>query len=353
MAPAIQTLAERRMFMKDEGRVHGKRIRCIGVFVIAVVFFGCGLAWAADFEIRFGYAPPPGMAPDVTFKKFKEIVEKESKGKIQVSLFGSAQLGGDRAVIEACQSGNLEMACGSTQNWSVFTKAFRVFDLPFMMKSRESAYKILDGEIGKQVIAQFEKETGLKFVIFTEYGGMRHMWQNRKEVRVPADLAGMKIRAVMSPIEMAILRGFGANPTALDWGEVYAALKQKTIDGQGNSLELMYLAKHYEVLPYCTILSYVWSAEPAAINRKFFEKLPKDLQNLVLSAARRAELAGRDYTKEREPWYRKKCEEAGVKFYDPKPEEMKLWINKVVPSVWDQFKKEIGEDNIQRVKNAQ
>ncbi len=339
--------------MSDRRGLMGRRKRFMGAFIAALWVSFAAFSWAADFEIRFGYAPPPGMAPDVTYKKFKEIVEKESGGKIKVSLFGAAQLGGDRAVVEACQAGNLEMACGSTQNWSVFTKAFRVFDLPFIIKGGESAYRILDGEIGKQVIAQFEKETGLKFIIFTEYGGLRHMWQNRKEVRVPADLAGMKIRAVMSPIEMAILRGLGANPTALDWGEVYAALKQKTIDGQGNSIELMYLVKHYEVLPYCTILNYVWSAEPAAMNPKFFAKLPQDLQQLVLSAARRAELVGRDYTKEREPWYRKKCEEAGVKFYEPKPEEMKLWVAKVVPSIWDQFKKEIGEDILQKVTKAQ
>jgi len=146
-----------------------------------------------SLEIKFGYAPPPGMSPHEAFAKFKEILEQKSGGKIKVSLFPAGALGGDRAVMEACQAGNLQMSASSTQNASVFTDAFRPFDLPFIIQSRESAYKLLDGPIGIEVAANVEKQTGMKVLIFTEYGGMRQMWNTKRVAKVPNDLRGLKM----------------------------------------------------------------------------------------------------------------------------------------------------------------
>jgi len=330
------------------------------VFVILsiICFLGIGFflspAFAEDtIEIKFGYAPPPGMSPHEAFAKFKEVLEKISGGKIKVSLFPAGQLGGDRAVMEACQAGNLEMCASSTQNASVFTDAFRPFDLPYMMQSRESAYEILDGPIGKEVADRVEEQTGMKVLIFTEYGGMRQMWNTKKEAKVPADLKGMKIRAVMSPVEMAILKGFGANPVSLDWHEVYTALKQGSIDGQGNSIELMYIAKHYEVMPYCTILNYIWSGEPAYINANFFNSQSKENQKMILEAAHEALIYGRQYAKDNEDRCFQKSKEYGIKFYTPTNDEMKKWREAVAPKIWNQFKDKIGKEKIEKVLKAQ
>jgi len=328
------------------------------IMMSIICFLGFGLIASPAFtqkpvEIKFGYAPPPGMSPHEAFAEFKRVLEKKSGGQFKVSLFPAAQLGGDRAVMEACQAGNLQMSASSTQNASVFTDAFRPFDLPFIMQTRESAYKVLDGPIGREVTARVEEQTGMKVLIFTEYGGMRQMWNTKKEVRVPADLEGMKIRAVMSPVEMAILKGFGANPVSLDWHEVYTALKQGTIDGQGNSIELMYVAKHYEVQPYCTMLNYIWSAEPAYINARFYNNLSKEKQGMLLEAAHEALIYGRKYAQENEERCLKECKEYGIKFYIPTVEERQEWVNAVAPKIWHQFKNDIGADRIEKVLRAQ
>lgn len=288
----------------------------VGIGIIASPAFA-----QTPIEIKFGYAPPPGLTPHEAYVRFKEVLEKNSGGQFKVSLFPAGQLGGDRAVMEACQAGNLQMAASSTQNASVFTDAYRAFDLPFIMQSSESSNKVLDGPIGMETAARVEAQTRMKVLMVVPFGGFRQIWNGKKELRVPKDITGMKIRAVMSPVEMAILKGFGANPVALDWNEVYTGLKQKTIDGLPMTMEGIFVYNMHEVMPYCIVLDYIWSGEPTYINATFYNKLSKEQQEMISAAAHEALIYGRKYAQESEERCIKKMKEYGSKIYTPTVEE--------------------------------
>jgi len=163
------------------------------------------------------------------YNKFAEIVAEKSGGRITIDVFNDALLGNDREVIEGAQSGTLEFAGSSTPNMASFTNIFTAWDLPYIFESKDEVYKAIDGEPGILAAKEMEK-SGFKVIFFPDYG-FRQVVNNQKEIKLPADLKGMKVRTTNSPVEIADYKAFGANPTPVAWGEVYTALQQGTVQG--------------------------------------------------------------------------------------------------------------------------
>jgi TRAP-type C4-dicarboxylate transport system substrate-binding protein len=174
---------------------------------------------------------------------------------------------------------------------------------------------------------------------------------SRKEIRSPDDMKGMKIRSTASSIDRSALQAFGANPVAMGFGEVYTGLQQGTIDGEGLPPDLMFDMKHHEVVRYVVMNNYNTYLIICAMNAKFYDGLPKDLQAVVDDAALEAvKYANQQWT----PMLNdrvKKMEAAGVKIYFPNAQEMKVWKDKVQPVV-DKFTPEIGTDFVRLVRET-
>ncbi len=189
--------------------------------------------------LKIGHPMAPGNNVTVGYEKFKELVEEKSNNKIRIRIFGNTQLGSDRVTTEAAQAGTLEMSSSSTPNLASFTKAYMVFDLPFITspENQEKLYKALDeGELGKY-LRKVANDIGLETIMFSEYG-YRNFVATKKPLNGAADLAGMKVRTTDSPVEVAVATALGMNPAPVAWGETYTALQQGTVDGEGNTFSL-------------------------------------------------------------------------------------------------------------------
>lgn len=268
------------------------------------------------------------------YNKFAEIVAEKSNGRIKIDVFNDAVLGSDRECIEGAQAGTLEFAGSSTPNMSSFTNIFTAWDLPYIFESKDEVYKAIDGEPGIIAAKEMEK-SGFKVIFFPDYG-FRQVVNNEKEIKLPSDLKGMKIRTTNSPVEIADYKAFGANPTPVAWAEVYTALQQGTVQGEGNSYSLLWDTKHQEVLKYATEVNYNYSADILVMNKALFDSLDPEDQQLLLEAGQEAKKWQRERANEREAEAKQQFIDFSIKIYEPSVEDWKVWKNSVKP-VWDEF----------------
>ncbi|MFZ5945696.1 MAG: TRAP transporter substrate-binding protein [Bacillota bacterium] len=268
------------------------------------------------------------------YNKFADIVAEKSNGRIKIDVFNDALLGSDRECIEGAQAGTLEFAGSSTPNMSSFTNLFTAWDLPYIFESKDEVYKVIDGQPGALAAKEMEKH-GFKVIFFPDYG-FRQIVNNQKEIKLPADIKGMKVRTTNSPIEIADYKAYGANPTPIAWGEVYTALQQGTVQGEGNSYSLLWDTKHQEVLKYATEVNYNYSADILVMNKALFDSLDPADQQLLLDAGKEAVAWQRNRANEREAEAEKQFIDFGIKVYKPTADEMKEW-KKIVKPVWDEF----------------
>ncbi len=288
----------------------------------------------ATYKMRIGHPMAPSHQVSLGYDKFKELVEKKSNGKVSIEIFPNSVIGSDRETHEAMQKGTLEMSSSSTPNMASFTNKFLATDLPYIIETKEEAKKVADGPPGDALRAEVEK-VGMKILMFTDYG-FRQAGTVKNAVKLPADIKGLKWRTTNSPVEVAVFKALGANPTPIAWGEVYTALQQGTIDGEGNSYSLLYHSKHNEVLKYMAETNYNYSYHVLCINKKYFEGLPKDIQDVLTTSAKEALDWERQMSDQVEKDAEKGMVDSGVKIYKPTPQEYAQW-KEPMAKVWEQF----------------
>lgn len=310
-------------------------------------------AQARKITLRLGHPMAPGNNVTLGYEKFKELVEERSNGKIRVQLYGNAILGSDRVTMESTQRGTLDLASSSSPNMANFSKAFMVFDLPYVTspKYQQNLYAALDnGELGKYLSAELEK-INLKPIMYSEYG-YRNFVATKKEIKSAADLANLKVRTTASPVEVAVAAKLGMNPTPIAWGEVYTALQQGTVDGEGNTFSLLNDAKHTEVLKYAMDSAHNYSMHILLMNKRKFDGLSKELQEVIVSSGRDALNYQRGITAELENKAVEAFKKQGIKIHKLSDAE-RAEFAKLTRPVWDEFTKDIPADLLKLVQNTQ
>ena len=324
-------------------------MRRVVVFSMSVVvFLSLTLAaGAADYKITAGIGLNDKSAQYQSLEFFKELVEKNSEGKIEVELYHSSQLGDDREMMEALQMGVQEMTCPSTAPIAPFVNGFKVFDLPFLFPTNESADYVLDSEVGQKLLDQLA-DIGIIGLAYWE-NGYRQLTNSAKAVKSPADVDGLKVRTMENPIHLAAWKALGANPTPMAFGELFSAMQQKVVDGQENPWGTIYLQNFFEVQDYTTDTGHVYSPFVLMISKKFWDDLPEDLQGIVKDAALQARNHNRKLNRQMNAEYLEKLKEKmDVTILTP---EQRAAFQEAVQPVYDQFSEEIGPELIQDVQN--
>lgn len=262
--------------------------------LVAVCFALClGTPWltpsnisAATIELKLAHVDPPDTW---TSRKgggstlFKQIVETETRGAVEVQVFPAGQLGGEREVTEAVKLGSTQMTMvsGALAN---FYKEYQVLDIPYLFSSPPVAWKVLDGWFGKEMAEDCLKKTGMRVLGFGE-AGYRNFTNSVRPIKTPADFKGLKIRVMESPVYVTLVKSLGAAPTPIPWTETYTALQQRAVDGQENPISTIKYAKLNEVQKYLTLDGHTYGIDFILINEKFYQSLPKDIQRTIRTAA--------------------------------------------------------------------
>lgn len=240
----------------------------------------------AAYNIIAGHTLPDAHPYNLGLVKMGELMKEKSNGQLNLDVFGNAQLGSERDLVEGLQLGSVQVTCISTAPLSGFTDMFLVFDLPFLFETTEQARAVLDSEVGGEILNSV-KDQGLIGLTWFE-NGFRNITNNKKPIEKPEDLKGMKIRTMENQMHMAAFLAMGADPTPMAMGEVFTALQQGTIDGQENPVPIIDTNKFYEVQKYTSLTGHLFSPAPVFMGMDYFSSLPADLQAIVLESAEEA-----------------------------------------------------------------
>lgn len=318
--------------------------------VITLVFSAPAFA-AAQYTIRVGSIVSETHADIIAMKEvFVPQVEKNSGGRIKVELYPNAQLGGDREMTEAVQLGTLHMAIPASSAMAGFDKRIQALDLPYLFTSRKTAFEALDGELGEK-LNEYLKKRGFWNLGYQE-NGMRHITNNKRPVKTPADLKGVKIRTMENPMHIAYFKELGANPTPMSWGELYTALQQGVVDAQENPYAMIVDGKFNEVQKYASETGHVFSVTLLIANNKFIEGLPKDLRDIVIKAGRDFALAQRKLIADKEAEFKASLIKSGMKINELSAAEKKPFVD-ATAKVYAQFEKDLGKEIMDIAKKAQ
>jgi tripartite ATP-independent transporter DctP family solute receptor len=303
--------------------------------------------------MRIGHPMAPGNNVTLGYEKFKELVEAKSGGKVVIKLYPDAFLGNDLVTMRAAQSGELEMASSSTPNMEGISKKFIAFDLPYITRpeKQEQLYKALDsGELGRY-LERISAEVGLKPVMWSEYG-YRNFATVRRELKTPGDMAGLRLRTTQSPIDIEVVKALGATPVSLIWADTYPALLRGSIDGEGNTFSLLYSSKHHEVLRHITVTRHNYSMHVLMMNLAYWNRLPREIQNLISEAAREALSYERSITKKLEQEAAQSMQAQGLKVVELTPPQLAEWQNAAKP-VWNKFRTELPPELVKLIQDTQ
>lgn len=277
------------------------------------------------------------------FDVFKPYVEEKSGGKIEVQVYNNAQLGNDRQLVESVQLGTIQASSSPLSVMSLFDPKFIAGDLPFLFKDKAAAYAALDGKFG-QMMASGLGDLGL---IGASYGenAFRNISNNKKPIKSPADVAGMKIRVMEAPAYLATMKAFGANPTPMAFSELYTGLSQGTVDGQDNGIVLTYTARLHEVQKYYTISEQQYAATMILYNKAFFDGLDPELQQVLMDGAKEYNDKARAANTALEAELLVKMKAEGVEVYTLSAAEKEAFRALVKP-VYDDMTPVIGDEEL-------
>lgn len=269
-------------------------ITLLAFIVLPVAIF------AKSYTVNLGIVTTPDSFHYKAAKKFKDIVEAKSKGDIKVNIRHSSSVGNETSILQQLQLNALQMGVITAGPMDKFIPSIKAIGFPFIFDSYAKADSILDGEIGKGILAKFNS-ANLVGYHFLE-NGFRNITNSKKPINSADDVKGLKIRVMNSQLHIAIWKNIGANPTPMPW-PIYTQLSQEVIDGQENPLAVIHQYKLYEVQKYLTLTRHVYSALVFVGSKEFYQELPQKYQALLYDATKEASIYERKLNREKADFF--------------------------------------------------
>jgi tripartite ATP-independent transporter DctP family solute receptor len=255
---------------------------------------------AAQTVLRFGHANSPGEIAHDLYKEFADNVTRKSGGQLTVRVFPSEQLGKEVDLLQQLKSGALDISSPSMPTLNSMVPAFEMPSAPFLWRDWKEAETVIRGPAMEPIWNELRDRHNIVPLTKIWYWGWRNFTFGTKEVRKPEDMAGLKVRVPESPIWVEMVRGFGAAPTPIPFGEVYTALQQKTVDGQENPIPTIFSRKFYEVQGVLSMSRHMLQNNTILINKNSMEKLKPELQKLLIDEAAAASAKNSEMQQARE-----------------------------------------------------
>jgi len=280
-------------------------------------------------------------------EKFKELVEEKSDGAINVDIHPNATLGSEEDAIEQVMDGSVEMTTvAPDSSYANTVPEMDVFGMPYIFKDREHAYSVLDGEIGQELL-DLAEDHNMKGLGYWEIG-FRHITNDEKEIEKPEDMKGLKVRVQPSPVWENHMKALDANPTPVDFNELYSALDQGIVDGQENPLPTIDSMKLYEVQDYISLTGHTYNPAVVLMNKGTWDGLDEGQQAVIEEAIEETTKYHRELLAEKEDEIIEMLEENGVTITEPDREAFSEATREVKASI-----DEVPEDLVERIENEQ
>jgi len=315
--------------------------------VACVLAWGAGPAQAAEkIVIKFPTVHgDPASLFNIGGNTIGEYLMKKFPGRVEFQLYPAGQMGGERQILEGLRIGSIEMTTSGVAG--IADPMNDIFDMPFLFRDRNHVYTVLDGPIGKEILER-NKDRSLVALGYFE-NGFRQITNNKRPINTPADLIGLKHRAVESRIYIATFKALGANVTPIPYPELYIALKTGAVDSEDNPLINIWTAKFYEVQKYLTLSAHAYSNNVVFASRIWWDRLPPDIQQGVREAVAEAAVVIRKESIKADKERVAKLQAAGMLVNSLKDRGAFVEATKVV---YDQFADTFPPDLIKRIRET-
>ena len=270
------------------------RICAIVIAAIAIALVAVPAdAQLQERTIRWGHLNNTDHPVSFGVQKFAEILAAKSGGKLKVREFPASQLGNEMQMQSALRGGTQEMLSASTTSLASVVKEFGLLDFPFAVSTTAQAEALVGaGPFGQAMIDVLPE----KDLIGLGYWGLgfRNATNSSRSIAKVEDFAGLKLRVIPNPVFLETFKALKANPVPMNFGELYTALENKTVDGQENPYTVILSNKFYEVQKYVSATNHAFTQNILLVSKKFWDKLSPEEQKMM----REAVAETRDYQRE-------------------------------------------------------
>lgn len=307
-----------------------RKLSILGSILVAFFLLSCSNSKKKTLKLAHGL--------DVNHSVHKAMVmmgeelAKNSRGKLTLEIYPSQQLGTERECLELLQIGSLDITKVSAGVIENFAPKMKVFGLPFLFRDRQHSFNVLDGPIGKMLLADAEKYW-LKGLGYYD-AGSRSFYTKTKPINTPEDLFGLKVRVMESVTAMDMVRSLGGSPTPISWGELYTSLQQGVVDGAENNPPSFYLSRHYEVCKYYSLDEHTVLPDVLIAGTHLWNKLSEEEQGWLQDAVNKSIVYQRILWEEAEKEALEEVQKAGVTINRPD----KTLFESKVQSIYEQYK---------------
>jgi tripartite ATP-independent transporter DctP family solute receptor len=240
-----------------------------GIFVIPV-----HPVVAQKVELSLANEAPPFFVYTIVSERFKKMVEDKVGSKVSIKIYHTGQLGGEKDTIEGEKIGTVDMAIVQSSLLALWEPQMVYIDIPFLYRDIDHAIKVMNGPIGQSINKKMENH-GI-MVLACMNLGFRDVYNRKKPIFKPADIAGMKYRCIQNPLYIDLVNSWGAKATPMNFGEVYTALQQGVIDAAGLEPYSYDIMKHYEVAPIFSVTNHMYQSFVLTMSKKKFDSLSLD-----------------------------------------------------------------------------
>ncbi len=323
-----------------------KKNICSLIFIVGWALFLSCSAGAETF--KFAHTMSTSDTMHQACLKFAELVKAKTNGAVEIAVYPSGQLGNDSQILQGVRMGSIDLTMTGNPFHTTFEPSLNVLDLPYLFRDFAHAYRVLGGEIGKEVFSRLEKH-GLKGLGFLEIG-FRNLTDSKRPIKEPGDVNGLKIRVTPNPAHVAAFKLMGAIPTPMPFTEVYMALKTGTVDGQENPITLIHGQKFYEVQKYLSLTMHAYTISEVSMNLKKFQALPAAHQKALTEALAEAGTYHRKLNRDLEGSLLKEMEHKGLQVIaEPNREAFAKLVSKPVQ---EEYAAKFGWDTINKINAA-
>ena len=328
------------------------------VLAIAALPVASNVVQAADYkpEYRLSTVLGPAFAWGKAGERWADLVKQKTDGRINIKLYpGTSLVGGDQTrEFSAIRQGVIDLAIGSSINWSPQVKQLNLFSLPFLTPDAKGLDALIKGEVGKDIFTILEKQ-GVVPLAFGE-NGFREISNSKHAIKSPADLKGLKIRIVGSPIFIDSFTALGANPTQMSWADAQPALATKAVDGQENPLSVFSIAKlHTLGQSHLSLWGYMADPLIFVVSKQIWNSWSETDRKAVREAAEQAAaenlVAARKGITPGDDALLQSIEKSGVTITRLTPEQRQAFKDATRP-VYDKWTATIGKDLVKKAETA-
>ncbi len=253
-------------------------------------------AHAQALKLTLGHGAAVGNPRHEASVKFAEVLKAKTGGRIEVQVAPSAQLGDDAAMVTALRTGALDISANSQGAVANAVPEFAAFGMPFLFSSAASAFKLLDGPLGKE-LADRSADRGM-VLLGTWDNGIRQMTNSKRAITKVEDMKGLKMRVPPDATLVDIMKSLGAESQQIKFAELYVALQQGVVDGQENPLVNIHASKLYEVQKHLALTNHQFQMTPFLMSRRSWDRLSDADRKAVQEAAAEATVLQRKLSQE-------------------------------------------------------